>query len=389
MFKIKSWFTIVEMILSLTLFTIIILVAFQVLWNIWIMRIRISDNLDINKDLYYATENLVTSIKDFEWDIDYEEYWNRASIWTLTSSWHYKDPTWYGNYWSGWVIWDVTNAWFWDELVYVCRSWSWAENRLWSWWCLEWKNYSIYAPGTSVANAPNRNYKWKNQIYMEYYYQFIDLNEDYNDDGWDENNDWSPYWDKDDADMGEWPVAFSGNEVKELYLFKKWLDDTYERMFLRLNFILDPNAPTWATCDANWTWSWCLGNIQILKLVWKDLWIGHGVTDGNPFGRDDWKIDTWECNKDFSCTWSTNLPTWADSEWVNLLPNYINVKSLKFFLYPNKDYEYAWKDNDDNININPYLRLNIKIWFSWERKKQLKLSDPELNISTTINLNKN
>jgi hypothetical protein len=34
------------------------------------------------------------------------------------------------------------------------------------------------------------------------------------------------------------------------------------------------------------------------------------------------------------------------------------------------------------------LRINMTVWFSWIKRKQIKMSNQEVNISTTINLNK-
>ncbi len=381
-YKIKiNWFTLIEIILSITIFAIILVSAFDIMWKIWIGRLQVSNKLDINKDLYYTIESLVSTIKDFWWDIDYEEYWNRQAIWTETLSWHYEKLTWYGNYLSWWIIWSTN---YWEGLGYVCISWSWVS--MWTWWCLE--NYNFVLIGTFYYNASS---KWKSQGYGQYARQFYDYNANQNYDSggilWDEDWNWSPLWDDDDEDLWEGPVAFSWNEVKELYLFKNLLEP--ERLFLRLNIIKDPNAPDEASCNfTDWTWSWCLWNIQILRLDWYDLWYTHDWT--NPFWLYDWILDTWRCNKDFSCTnWPYNLPTGNDDEWVNLFPDYINVKSLKLFLYPNKNYVYAWKENNSNININPYIRINITLWFSWEKRKKIQLLNPELSISTTINLTKN
>lgn len=367
----KLWLTLIEMMISITIFSMIILVAFEAMWNISILRVKMNNRLDINQDLYYAVENLATTIKDLWWDIDYEEYWNRSRVWTSTSSWHYNILSWFGNYWSWW---NISSSIYWSWF-YFCASGNWSS--MWTWWC------------NSIVS--DNNY----QRYWQYQFQFIDYNSNMNDDTtqcwwwkplWDEDCDWNIRWDDDDENLWIWPQAFSGNEVKELYLIKKW--KISERYLFRLNIIQDPKAPPTSTCNSNWSWTWCLGNIQILKLVWEDLWMSHTWTSNNPW-LYDWIIDTWKCNKDYNCAWNNWLPSWTWSEWINLLPEYINVKDFRIFLYPNKDNRLSWKEDVDNIAINPYIRINMTLWYSWERRRKINWINPLINISTTINLTRN
>lgn len=113
----KGGFTLIEMLLSITLFSIIIIMAFDVMGNIGILRTKLSSKLDMNSELYTAVEKLTRLIKDGG-DIDYEEYWNRFSVGTTTASGHYDVFSGYGNYGKGANI--TTNN-YGDELYY-CRS---------------------------------------------------------------------------------------------------------------------------------------------------------------------------------------------------------------------------------------------------------------------------
>lgn len=96
----KNGFTLVEMIVSITIFAIIIIMAFDTMSNIGILRNRVSSRLDLNNELYSVTEKFVDLIKTGG-DIDYEEYWNRKAIGTNTSSGHYSIFSGFGNYGSG------------------------------------------------------------------------------------------------------------------------------------------------------------------------------------------------------------------------------------------------------------------------------------------------
>jgi hypothetical protein len=60
-----------------------------------------------------------------------------------------------------------------------------------------------------------------------------------------------------------------------------------------------------------------------------------------------------------------------------LFPTSINVTSFKVFVYPNIDYNNAWKapSQDSNLSpyISPYVILNYKIKPSREAKRKIKV----------------
>lgn len=385
--KLNKGFTLIELIVSMVLFAIVIVIAFETLWSI--SKTRLSNTIAINMDddLFYAVENLTTTIKDFNWAIDYEEYWNRKAVGITEEYWHYKNFSWYWNYWKSSNLW-ASNSWDW---LYFCRSWVGITNIVWTWWCL------------TVNNSDWSSLNWIYQRFWEYTFQFIDYNFNYNNDVtkcaptvttlWDENCDTKIRWDDDDENFWAWPDAFAANKVKELYLIRKWKFN--ERLLLRLTYTLDPDGPLPRTCNADWSWNSCIWNIEVLRLSWRDYWVNHNWVWVWAY---DWVIDTWQCDKDFPCWWiDTNnwvwidwkMPTTNDSTnwwWTKLFPDYINVKDLSFFIYPKKDFKLAWKESDPNTNINPYAKININLWLSWWKRAYFKNSDPQVNISTTINL---
>ncbi len=213
--------------------------------------------------------------------------------------------------------------------------------------------------------------------------QFIDYNSNYDDDLWDEDWDTKIIWDDDDEYLWDWPLAFSwtNNEVKELYLIS-W--DKKTRTLFRWNIKDDPSI-TSPACDFT-TWSgWCIATIEFLKLTWVDYWLAHTgtITDWSKF---DWKVDTWNIHPDF--TSDIDLVAWSNSDnyRIPLFPDYINVKNFKIFAYPNKDIKLAWKDLTTNTNISPYIKLQMTLEATAKRKRWIKWKNPEIKISTTINL---
>lgn len=224
------------------------------------------------------------------------------------------------------------------------------------------------------------------QRYGEYRQQFIDYNSNANGDGGDEDGNGNILWDDDDLDLGTGPSAFTGGMgAKELYLIKKWPKS--ERTYFRWILKTDPNGPTGAICDfTNWTGTGCLGNIQILKLVGKDLGVSHTGSSYST-GQYDGVIDTWECHPDYYCP-SSNLPTGAEKEWIDIFPEWINVKNISFYPYPEKDFRYAWKDSNDSVVLNSYVKIHLTIGLAWEKRKKISGPSGDMTITTTVNLSR-
>jgi prepilin-type N-terminal cleavage/methylation domain-containing protein len=281
-------FTLIEMIVSVTIFSIIIIMAFSAMGNIGILRNSVTNRLDLNNELYSVTEKFVDLIKTGG-DIDYEEYWNRRAVGTTTSSGHYDVFSGFGNYGSGGVVANYGDG------IYYCISGNGL--KMGTGGCLT--GFNIYT--ADVSSQPQR--------YGEYRQQFIDYNTNANGDGGDENADGNIRGDDDDEDLGMGPSAFTGGiGMKELYLVKKGTQS--ERIYFRWTLQMDPNGPPGTICEmsgANMGSGNCLGNIQMLKLVGKDLGLSHSTSVASP-GKYDGIIDTWACHADYNCTGVNNLP---------------------------------------------------------------------------------
>lgn len=369
-----TWFTLVEILVWILIFSMVMVWWFQALSTITIWKIRLIQKTDIEKESFYFTEKFFEMIK--KWGtLDYEEYFNRKVVWTSSyTSWHYLEKTWFWNFWVWWTIWWETYwAWF-----YYCRSIDWTS--MWENWCYN-NNFNTWL-------SPD----WEPQRYWEYSLQFIDYNSNYDWDSWnlwDEDWDWEIKWDDDDEYLWLWPNTFtSWEDIKELYLIS-W--DKKIRTLFRWNVIEDPSYPLW-NCDnidsENPTWTWCLWTIQFLQLEWKDWWMDHNIwTIDIDWSQYDWVIDTWIISPDFAW-WSTDTVAWSNSTdyWVDLFPDTINIRDFKIFAYPNKDINLAWKDSSENINLSPYIRLQFTLGSSWKNRKKMKWNPPEIKFSTTINL---
>ncbi len=367
--KIKKAFTLIEIMVWIIIVSIVLIWWFQALISITVWKAKLMQEINIQKESFYFTEKFFEMIKKW-WIIDYEEYFNRRVIWdTTTMSWHYDILSWFWNFWSWWVV-GTDNFWDW---FYYCRSWNWEANKMtWS-WCFD-----------NDLNNYSADVLWKQQRYWEYSFQFIDYNSNYDDDLWDEDGNSYIIWDDDDEYLWIWPGAFSWwVDMKELYLIS-WNKE--ERTIFRWNVMKDPSAPVSSSCNVNntVTWTWCLWTIEYIKLIWKDRWMDHSLSNADST-QSDWVIDTWLINPNF--TWWKVQVAWTWSlNWVSLFPDSINVAEFKIYAYPNNDISYNWKNDDVLSNVSPYIILKMKIKPSWISRRKVKSEWKDLDFSMTINL---
>ncbi len=375
--KDKKWFTLIEVLLWILIFTIVILWGFQALSAVNIGKIKLIEKTDITKDVVYFSEKLFEEIKGWG-TIDYEEYFNRKIVGSTTSSWHYNKWTGFWNFWSGGML--GTSSY--GDSFYYCRSLNW--DNMWTWGCFQFMNGKDFSATISWDwfNAS----LWTFQRYGQYSFQFIDYNSNEDTDWWDQNEDGNIRWDDDDEHLWSGPSVFTGGvDVKEIYLIS-W--DGKKRTLLRWNVKEDPwqNKPTWASCSTSATWSGCLGTIEILKLEGKDWWVNHSSWSIST-GSFDWIVDTWIIDPTF---WTGSEIVVAGSNnydyWQPLFPDTINVSDFKVYVYPNIDVKHAWKDTSDENNINPYIRLSMTLEPSWKKRSGMQWEIPKYTINTTINL---
>lgn len=382
----KTGFTLIEIMIGILIVSIIILWGFSALSAVTVGKVRLIEKTNIEKEAFYFSQKLFEMIKSW-WTLDYEEYWNRKVVDNTSFTWgHFSEQTWFWNYWA---TWDPTTQNYWNWLYY-CLSWSGSANYMWTNGCVERNNTSNNASITEVNYLDNN----EAQRYGQYALQFINFNINADNDSWlpgDEDSDGSIIWDDDDEYLGEGPEVFwSDSEITELYLIS---GNKKKRTFFRYSVITDPNRPTGIDCSSSdnriFTGSGCLGTIQFLQLEWKDWWSAHdpnGSSSDEPGTRFDGVIDTWVIDEKFNNNQPLAGTGWIDDHWVNLFPDTIHVSDFEIYAYPNKDRELAWKEDENHVNIAPYIRLTLKLQPSWKKRKLIKWTVPELDLSTTISL---
>lgn len=399
--KRRRAFTLVEMMLVVAMMGLILTTVFEVLGNVGVTSARITSRVDANKDVYYAIEKLSTFIKEGG-KIDFEEYWNRSAFSTGYNliNGHYAPVTGFGNYgYTG-----VLGTGSFGREPYVCRSL--ASGAMTGYpavimgigylGCMDGDGFSSDTYGVYYFNPKNTL-----QRYGEYRLQFIDYNSDASSENvsmsnpsWgDEDGNLTIIGDDDDADIGTGPAAFSGtvfaSGARELYLIKKF--PQYERTYFRYSVKQDPflTGGTWSCDVTTGSGNACLGNVQMLKLVGKDFGYDHS---GIGLGANDGKIDTWICAPGFHCFQTImggkyEIPTGSDAEWIDLFPDYVNVRRLEFYPWPNKEGRYAWREANPSLTMSPYVRIRITMAQSGQQRLLNKKSaSAEQSYSTTIAL---
>ena len=367
-------FSLIEILIWILIVSMIMIAAFQTLSSVWIAKIKIIEQAEIEKQAFFSSERFFELIK--KWGtIDYEEYWNRYSYNTDYLNGHFDEI-------SG----------FWNQgTIYNCISGVWLVNQMWTWGCLD--NIQGY------WNDQNINFSGDHQRFGQYELQFIDRNSDFDNDWWDEDGNGSIIWDDDDLFLGIWPAAFSGlwdtNKVWELYLIS---NDWKERTYFRWN-VTDVStsnfAPAWANCTGinteNPTGLGCNGTIEMLKLIGVDYWLNHVLDttwSEDPDGSQwDGLIDTWFIHPDYA-SWDSTIVAWSNlnNYWQAIFPTSVNIKDFEVYVYPQKDLNLSWKDPNPSILVAPYLQIKYTLEPSLSIKAKIKGESPSVDIATTISL---
>ncbi len=253
------------MIVSVTLFALTLVLAFDTFGNIGVSRHTVASRAEINQDVYETIETLFVLIKEGG-GIDYEEYWNRRAVGYTLDAGHYRDQTGYGNYGSGGIP-GTSNY---GDWYYYCASGT--------------GGTLMGTDGCLNAGEPQR--------YGQYAYQFIDYNSNADDDTadcllaglpniepGDEDCSGSIRFDDDDETLAQGPEVFSGSTaLKELYLIKT--EPRYERVYFRHIYRQDPAVagnPSFPCDTATGSGAGCIGNIQILRMTGHDLGKTHSA----------------------------------------------------------------------------------------------------------------
>ncbi|MCP4523542.1 MAG: prepilin-type N-terminal cleavage/methylation domain-containing protein [Candidatus Gracilibacteria bacterium] len=376
--KNKKAFTLVEILIGISIVSIVMVGAFQAFTSLGIGQFRLIQKTNTQKQALYFSEKVFEMIK-YGGTIDYEEYFNRKLVnGTATSylSGHYQQLTGFGNFGVNGSVESTTYG----SGYYLCRSND--TTSMGTGGCIDTHNTT----GLSTTNGlPQR--------YGQYSFHFQDYNSNINDDSpyalGDEDGDGSIIGDDDDDYFGLGPIVFTGGtNVHELYLIN---GVKRERTMFRYNVKLDPYAPIGSVCTTansgeTYTGTGCLGTIEYLKLEGRDWGLDHniGTTDTNNTQYDG-VIDTWLIDNDFG-SGTIIAGSNANNYWQPLFPENIHVTEFKVYPHPNIDTNEAWLEDDDSMNTAEYVRLQLGMMPAWKDRQKIRGNPREYKFATTINL---
>ena len=369
----KKAFTLLEIIISITIFFVLLVVIISLYTKMLRLKYTIQAKQSLIQNSYNAMEKINLILKDYT--VDYEEYFNRQNVWcssgyaglnfvrdTLANG-HCDNFTAYGN--SSFV----TGA----HALYYCSSFNPVGDP------------QVIIPTNGIQHGSWCQQPWR-QAFGEYYWQFWDIKKD-------SDNVPGALGDDDDQNMMRWPNAIlDPTHVKELYLISQ---DGKQRILLRRALVEsgDWNKDLSVSGDSEHLYT-----LQILKLRWFDAGNHHNFDTSNSSGVYDSNVDTWACDyaQGFIChgSWlwllysGYALPVDANDGRVNLFDQDLTVSDRNLIIYPTKNPEYALAPEENATQLNPYFTVSLtnklygKIWY-----KKLwipSLEDFQLTLQTSF-----
>lgn len=321
----KKWFTLVEILLVVIISGSLFTTIYSVMTTLPKVKLFNDARMQLIEQSNEVMNRFAVLFQDYT--LDYEEYFNRehvgTDIGTAENTWHYANFSHYGNQTS---------------VPAVNPNY----------------HYIRYFNSENPSLASNT----QTLSYGQYKAMFWNMGKDTDGQGKfnlisnQSNESFTNVGDADDKDLGTWPEAFLDPHPKELYLISH---DGTRRLFLRRKQFCKDNRKT-ETCSFT---------IQMLKLRWFDAGSKHQF-DSIDSKTYDGEIDTWACDagEGFICAGEAvsenlypnyKLPKTVNDGWVNLFDNAISIEDWKLTLIPNKNPDYAWKDNE--AQINPYIKM--------------------------------
>lgn len=364
-------FTLAELIVSMTIFFMLITVVLVFFLELSKLKNSINAKQSLLEQSYFVMERIQILMEDYS--IDYEEYFNRRLVWCDSAS-DYGDTfarnisgaidnghcdrfTAYGNRNSL----DIVNQN--NHIVHACSSISDQSSP-----DIVFHNNNKPLDSDSLANGfgcfastindfatiPDALYY---QSYGQYAQHFVDVQDDV---------DFVPgvVWDDDDISLWHGPQAILSGATQELYLISQ---DETQRTYIRRKLVDQGDRNRDGTtgnvlADNRYT-------LQILKLRWFDAGHTHDFDAGESTTVDG-QIDTRACDASqwFVCQWASigsafadyRLPLDTDDGWADLLTQDVSVRDRHIIISPLRDPDLAFARDTDQIN--PHLTIVMTLW---------------------------
>lgn len=246
-----NWFTLVEIMVWILIFSIIIIWWFQAFFFIMSSKWTLIDQINMQKETVYFSQKFFEMIKKW-WTIDYEEYYNRKIRWNEDySSWHYSLATWFWNFsWtvSGkkfWLFWNYSNQFIsWSEYV-----WTWPD--AFTWWIDVKEIYLL-----SWDRKTRTFFRWN-----------VWIDPDSPSSSCDNIDTSNPTW-----TWCLWTIEFLKLDGKDYWLDHSWATiDTWQYDWRIDTWLINKDFNTGSTDLLSWTWSsWLSLNDELRQPIFPD-----------------------------------------------------------------------------------------------------------------------
>lgn len=295
-----DWFTLVEIMVWILIFSIIIIWWFQALFFIMSSKSTLIDQINMEKETVYFSQKFFEMIKKW-WTIDYEEYYNRSFRSSSYLSWHYSLPTWFWNYWTSlnikryWLYaslfaddWnDVASFPTWTDVkdIYLI-SWNKKTRTFFRW------NIKTDSDDPSWSTCNTNNVKYPTWTWCLWTIEFLKL-------------DWVDWW----TDHSSWSIDVTQYD---------WLVDTW---------LINKDFNTGSTDLVAWTWSsWLDSNDSLWQPIFP-----------NTMNIINFKVYPYP-SKDIKLAWNdpseeTNIAPYLRISF-QILPSWKNRKKIKWPVSP-------------------------------------------------------
>lgn len=379
----NSWFTLIEILISVLLTGIILGAWYSAFQSILRAQIRLSGIINIQKNIFYLNEKIVSLIHAWG-TIDYEEYFNRRILgfeksFSTEWIWTYTNASTYGNGDTGgcpklYLCGKDTNT---DEDTCLKTNAVAQDTRVADNACIKTNSITVPISAPSLNKTLLTTISPKQMAYGQY--REIGLNY---------------------ASLARFaspiklPPIFPATDTvlnnegtSDLYLIKKLPNGSYERTYFRHIFEQDPIFKgTTKVCNPATSLTACIGKIQMTRLV---------SCDSLPIGWDG-IIDAWTMHPDF---WGGEDPcsaidsvakivgAAANVVWADINTPGMNVLHAGFLPTPKKHPLYMSGVGEDALA--PTIRMRLEVDFSEYQKRKGMLSKEENTtrvLITTIDL---
>lgn len=295
------WFTLIEIMLGILIFSIVIIGGFQAFIFIMSSKSTLIDQINIQKESIYFSQKFFEMVKKW-WTIDYEEYYNRSFRSSNYLSWHYSFPTWFWNY----LVW--TTKFYLDYAKEFADDWTWP-NAFSAWanvheiYLISWDKTKRTFFRWNVNDDPDKP-TWANCDYTTtpsnptwtwciWTIEFLKL-------------DWVDWWNN--------HIQDASSDSTE----NNWLIDTW---------LINKDFNTGSTDLVAWTWSsWLSLNDSLWQPIFPDT---MNVTDFKVYAYP---------SQDVKLAWNTFSDALNIAPYIrvsfSILPSWKNRKKIKWVVTP-------------------------------------------------------